>query len=127
MTERVRGVILDIDGTLVNSNDAHARAWVEALAELDVGVEFADVRHLIGMGGDKILPVVAGFEADSKLGEKVSKRRAEIFRERYLPQLHAFPKTRELLLRMKSAGIQLAVASSAKKEELTALLALARV
>jgi beta-phosphoglucomutase-like phosphatase (HAD superfamily) len=38
MTDRVRGVILDIDGTLVNSNDAHARAWVEALAEVDVVV-----------------------------------------------------------------------------------------
>src|SRR5215207_3754619 len=127
MTERVRGVILDVDGTLVNSNDAHARAWVEALAEVDVTVEFAAVRRLIGMGGDKLLPAVASFEAESKLGEKVSKRRSEIFKQRYLPQLHAFPKTRELLLRMKSAGIQLAVASSAKKDELTPLLELARV
>jgi HAD superfamily hydrolase (TIGR01509 family) len=127
MTERVRGVILDIDGTLVNSNDAHARAWVEALAEADVSVDFVDVRRAIGMGGDKLLPAVAGFDAESKLGEKVGRRRAEIFRERYLPQLQAFPKTRDLLLRMKSAGIQLAVASSAKKEELTALLSLARV
>jgi HAD superfamily hydrolase (TIGR01549 family) len=127
MTERVRGVILDIDGTLVNSNDAHARAWVEALAEVDVAVEFAAVRRLIGMGGDKLLPAIASFEAESQLGEKVSKRRSEIFKQRYLPQLHAFPKTRELLLRMKSAGIQLAVASSAKKDELTPLLSLARV
>jgi HAD superfamily hydrolase (TIGR01549 family) len=79
------------------------------------------------MGGDKLLPAIASFEAESKLGEKVSKRRSEIFEQRYLPQLHAFPKTRELLLRMKSAGIQLAVASSAKKDELTPLLSLARV
>lgn len=127
MTERVRGVILDIDGTLVNSNDAHARAWVEALAEVDVSVEFADVRRLIGMGGDKLLPAVASFDAESKLGQKVGKRRSEIFKQRYLPQLHAFPKTRELLLRMNSAGIQLAVASSANKEDLTALLSLAKV
>jgi HAD superfamily hydrolase (TIGR01549 family) len=127
MTERVRGVILDIDGTLVNSNDAHARAWVEALAEVDVAVEFAAVRRLIGMGGDKILPAIASIEAESKLGERVAERRAEIFRQRHLPQLHAFPKTRELLLRMKSAGIQLAIASSARKEELVALLSLARV
>jgi HAD superfamily hydrolase (TIGR01509 family) len=82
---------------------------------------------LIGMGGDKLLPAIASLEADSKLGEKVGKRRSEIFKQRYLPQLQAFPKTRELLLRMKSAGIQLAVASSAKEDELTPLLSLARV
>src|SRR5215207_8429021 len=127
MTERVRGVILDVDGTLVNSNDAHARAWVEALAEVDVNVEFAAVRRLIGMGGDKLLPAVAGFEEHSKLGEAVSKRRSEIFKQRHFPQLHAFPKSRELLLRMKSAGIQLAVASSAKREELGDFLKLARI
>ena len=127
MTERVRGVILDIDGTLINSNDAHTRAWVDALAEVDVVVEFAAVRRLIGMGGDKLLPALAGFEEHSALGETVSRRRAEIFKERHLPQLHAFPKARELLLRMKSAGIQLAVASSAKREELSDFLKLARI
>lgn len=127
MTERVRGVILDIDGTLINSNDAHARAWVDALAEVDVEVDFADVRRLIGMGGDKLLPAIANIEEDSRLGAKISERRAEIFRQRHLPQLQPFPKARELLLRMTSAGIQLAVASSAKGEELSAFLELARI
>jgi phosphoglycolate phosphatase-like HAD superfamily hydrolase len=52
----VRGVLLDIDGTLVESNDAHAHAWVEALAESGHTVAFEAVRPLIGMGGDKLLP-----------------------------------------------------------------------
>jgi HAD superfamily hydrolase (TIGR01549 family) len=127
MTQRIRGVILDIDGTLLNSNDAHARAWVDALAEVGIQVSFADVRQLIGMGGDKLLPAIAKIEADSPLGTKVSQRRAEIFKQQYLPGLRAFPKARELLLRMRGAGLALAVASSAKKEELTAFLEIANV
>ena len=127
MTDRVQGVILDVDGTLINSNDAHARAWVEALTEVGIVVDFAQVRLLIGMGGDKLLPALAEVTEESRVGTRASQRRSEIFRERYLPQLRAFPKTRELLLRMTHAGLALAVASSAKKEELATLLELAKV
>ena len=126
-TGRVRGVILDIDGTLLNSNDAHARAWLEALAEFGIQVTFAEVRPLIGMGGDKLLPAVAGIEEDSVLGKKIGQRRGEIFEQQYLPRLEPFPRTRALLLRMRDAGLRLAVATSAKKEELTPLLELANV
>jgi HAD superfamily hydrolase (TIGR01509 family) len=127
MTDRVQGVIFDLDGTLINSNDAHARAWVEALSEVEISVDFAQVRPLIGMGGDKLLPALAGLTEDSKVGVRVSERRSKIFRERYLPNLRSFPKTRELLLRARQAGLALAVASSAKKEELSTLLELAKV
>lgn len=127
MTKRVQGVILDIDGTLINSNDAHARAWVDALGEVDIDVRFADVRRCIGMGGDKLLPAIAHMEEDSALGKKVSKRRGEIFKEQYLPHLEAFPEVRALLLRMRAAGLALAVGSSAKSEELEPFLALAQV
>ncbi len=127
MTQQVRGVILDIDGTLINSNDAHARAWVQALAQFDIYVPFPDVRRLIGMGGDKLLPAIARIEEDSPLGKKVGERRSAIFEDRYLPQVKAFPKTRELLTKMRDAGLALAVASSAKKAELEPFLRLANV
>jgi len=127
MTHRLRGVILDIDGTLINSNDAHARAWVQALAQFDIYVPFPEVRRLIGMGGDKLLPAVAHIEEASRLGEKISARRSEIFSREHLPQLHAFPKTRELLTKIRAAGMALAVASSAKKAELEPFLRLANV
>ena len=55
----IRGILLDIDGTLVDSNDAHAHAWVDALAEQGKKVAFEKIRPLIGMGGDKLLPIVA--------------------------------------------------------------------
>ena len=122
-----RGVLLDIDGTLVNSNDAHARAWVSALAEANIFVEFEAVRALIGMGGDKLLPAIAGIQEDSARGQRIGQRRGEIFKQQYLPGLRAFPKVRELLLRMQSVGIKLAVASSAQKDELQSLLAIANI
>src|SRR5437763_16512085 len=97
----VRGVLLDIDGTLVDSNDAHAHAWVQALAEHGVAVPFAEVRRLVGMGADKLLPRAAGIAADSPQGERISKRRGEIFRTDYLPTLQAFPQAADLLRRLR--------------------------
>ena len=69
---RPTGVLLDVDGTLVDSNDAHAHAWVRALAEAGVPVAFATVRRLIGKGGDKLLPEVSGVDAESKKGTAIS-------------------------------------------------------
>ena len=121
----VKGVILDVDGTLVDSNDAHAHAWVEALAEFGIQVEFEKVRSLIGMGGDKLLPEVSGISEETPEGKQISKRRSEIFKERYLPNIKPFPKTKELLRRMRDDGLKLVVASSAKKDELKSLLKIA--
>ena len=58
-------VLLDIDGTLIDSNDAHARAWAGALAAHGYVVPFEKVRPLIGMGGDKMLPILVGLDAKS--------------------------------------------------------------
>jgi HAD superfamily hydrolase (TIGR01509 family) len=122
--QRVRGVILDVDGTLIDSNDAHAHAWVEALVEHGIHVPYEKVRKLIGMGGDKLLPEVAAICEDTPLGKKISARRGEIFRIHFLANLRCFPAARELLLRMRQDGLKLAVASSAKKDELRQLLRL---
>lgn len=123
--KQIRGVILDVDGTLVDSNDAHAHAWVDALAEHGISVPFEKVRPLIGMGGDKLLPEASGIGEDTPEGGRISERRGEIFKERYLPKLKAFPSTRELLRRMRDDGLKLVVASSAKEDELKSLLKIA--
>lgn len=118
----IRGVILDVDGTLVNSNDAHAHSWVEAMAESGYSVPFEKVRPLIGMGGDKVLPETIGVDNSSPEGQKISKRRGEIFKERYLSQVRPFPHAQDLLNRMRERGLKLAIASSAKPDELKDLL-----
>ena len=122
---QVRGVILDVDGTLVDSNDAHARAWAEGLQEAGFDVPFERVRPLIGMGGDKLLPEVTGLPEEDPRARRAGERRGEIFKARYLPSLRPFPRARELLLRMRDAGLKLAVASSAEPPELHALLRIA--
>jgi HAD superfamily hydrolase (TIGR01509 family) len=118
----VRGVLLDIDGTLVDSNDAHARAWVEALAEHGIKVPYDKVRKLIGKGGDKVLPEVSGIREDTAEGSQISKRRREIFLTRYVPHLRPTPGAHELLRRLREKGLKLVVATSAKKDEVGPLL-----
>lgn len=123
----ILGVILDVDGTLVDSNDAHATAWVEAMAENGYEVAFEKVRPMIGMGGDKVLPETIGVQKESEQGKRISQRRKEIFKERFLPHLQAFPGAKELLEHMRKRGLKLAVASSADKDELQPMLNLVGV
>jgi len=118
----IRAVLLDIDGTLVDSNDAHALAWVDAFAEADRSIPFEQVRQRIGKGGDKLMPEVSGLDAESADGKRIDALRAQIFRERYLPKLKPFPRATELLERLHADGHTLVVATSAKKEEMEALL-----
>jgi phosphoglycolate phosphatase-like HAD superfamily hydrolase len=119
---RLRAVLLDVDGTLIDTNLAHARAWVEALREVGIGASVARLIRLIGMGGDKILPRVSGIAADSPIGERIAARRRAIFLGQYLPSCRAFPGARELLERLRDNGLRRIVASSAQPDELTPLL-----
>lgn len=120
-------MIFDIDGTLVDSNDAHAQSWVDTMAEAGYDVPFSMVRPLIGMGGDKLLPKTIGIRHDSKEGKKLTKRRSEIFREKYLPHLRALDGSRALVIRVRADGLKPVIATSAKDEELQGLLKAAEV
>lgn len=117
-----RGVIFDVDGTLVDSNDAHAWAWVDVFNEFGFDATFDDVRPLIGMGGDKLMPEAIGQSEDSPQGRALKERRTALFMEKFLPTVEGFPGSRELVARLKALGFKLAVASSARKEELEPLL-----
>ena len=123
----LQGVIFDVDGTLVDSNDAHAQSWVDTFAEAGYDVPFDVVRPLIGMGGDKLLPKAAGITVDSEEGKKLTKRRSEIFRKEYLPRLEPLEGSRDLLLRVRADKLKRVVATSAKDEELEGLLKAAEV
>jgi HAD superfamily hydrolase (TIGR01509 family) len=120
-------VIFDVDGTLVDSNDAHARAWIHAFAEHGITVAYDSVRRAIGMGGDKLMPLVAGIEEDSPQGKKIAERRKHIFKKDWLPRLQPFAGARALAERLARDGFALAIASSATEEELHSLLDVADV
>lgn len=118
----IQGLIFDIDGTLIDSNDAHANAWKQVFDENGLSVEFIKIRSAIGMGGDHLLPLLTGLSADSTEGKKLEQRRGEIFRAEYLPQLKAFPRTREMLELLKAKDYRIAIATSASAKDLHALL-----
>jgi HAD superfamily hydrolase (TIGR01509 family) len=118
----IRGVMLDVDGTLIDSSDAQAKAWVEAMADYGYYVPVEKVRPLIGMGGDKVLPTALVLQKDSEEGKKISAKRRQIFLQLYLPHLRPFPGARELIQYMRESGLNVAIASSAEPDELKAML-----
>lgn len=121
-TKQIQAVILDVDGTLIDSNDAQAHAWQDAMAEQGHQVPFDKIRPLIGMGGDKVLPEVLGIEKDSDEGKKIGQRRKEILKTRYLSTIKPFPEARNLLQQMHDRGLKLIVATSAEPDELAQTL-----
>jgi HAD superfamily hydrolase (TIGR01509 family) len=123
----LKGIIFDVDGTLVDSNDAHAESWVDTFAEAGYDVPFDIVRPLIGMGADKLLPKTIGVGNESEEGKRLTHHRSEIFREKYLPRLRPLPGSRDLVSRVRADGLKAIVATSAKDQELKGLLKAAEV
>jgi HAD superfamily hydrolase (TIGR01549 family) len=114
----IKAVIFDVDGTLVDSVDLHARAWQEALAHFGKHFDFERVRYQIGKGGDQLMPVFLTQDELDEFGEELEKYRGELFKREYLSRVKAFPKVRDLFQRVKDEGLQIALASSAKADEL---------
>lgn len=96
----IRGVISDVDGTLVDSNDAHASAWQEAFREFGISVRWEEIRSKIGKGGDQLLPDFLTPEQLSSIGTQIDKRKSEIFRKKYLDQIRPLPGVAPLFERL---------------------------
>ncbi len=124
----LQGAILDVDGTLVLSNDAHAQGWVEAFAAFGYEVKFEQVRPLIGMGGDQIVPKFApGLDSKEGKGKEIADRRKELIINKFGSNLAPTNGARELLQKMQQEGLRLLIATSATSQELSVLLKAARV
>ncbi len=107
-----------MDGTLVQSNWLHASAWKDAFAAIGIELELEEIRRQIGKGGDELIPVFVPWWRRSAVEEPLKTYRKFIFQQDYLSQVKPFPKVRDLLLRLKEAGIRVSLASSADKEDL---------
>ena len=118
---RIAAVLLDVDGTLIDSNAAHAESWAAALTEHGYPVDAAFVRPLVGMGGDKLLPTIAGIEEDSEKGRAIGRRKKEVFAAS-LPGLRPMPGARALLQHLRARQKDVIVATSADDKEMQALL-----
>ena len=125
--ELPKAAIFDLDGTLLDSVDFHALAWQEALLRFGHDVSFEKVRGQIGKGGDKLIPVFLSADDQRDHGKELEEWRGKRFKSEYLPLVRPFSAVPNLLLRVREAGLQIAIASSAKKDEVDEYLDIARI
>lgn len=107
----LRAAVLDIDGTLLDSNYHHTLAWARAFAAVDGGVPAWRIHRHIGMGGDRLVAAVAGDDVEARMGDQVRARWAEEY-DALIEETRLFAGARGLLVRLRRAGLLVALASS---------------
>ena len=109
-------VVLDVDGTLVDTNYQHAIAWHRALCAHDYAVQLWRIHRHIGMGGDQIVAALIGEEAEERDGEAIRAEEGEAYGE-LIGEVQAMKGATELLRELHEDGAETILASSAKAEE----------
>jgi HAD superfamily hydrolase (TIGR01509 family) len=123
----MKAVIFDVDGTLVDSVDLHAKAWQETFQHFGHECPFDQVRMQIGKGGDQLMPVFLSAEEVASRGKQIEEYRGDLFRNKYLSQVKPFPRVRELFERLLADDFRIALASSAKSTELQTYKEIAQI
>lgn len=118
---RVKAVLFDLDGTLVDSNEAHVEAWAEAFRRKGVAVERQAIHGQIGKGADHLVPSLVP-DADAELRSRLDAVQGEVFKREHLERIRPFPGACELLRRMHDTGRKVVLASSASQAELEVYL-----
>lgn len=113
--EGARAVLLDIDGTLVDSTYHHALAWHRAFARHDVAVPMYRVHRAIGMGGDRLVGAVAGEETERQHGDSLRDAWAEEYAA-VVDDVPPLPGAADLVRRLTGSGLAVGLASSGAEE-----------
>ena len=109
-------VLLDVDGTLVDSNYAHVDAWSKAFVAVGNPVPAWEIHRAIGMGSDKLVAKLVGEDLAERIGEEASEAHESLFAD-MLGDVRALPGARDLLSALKQRGYETVLASSAKADE----------
>ncbi|HEV7899355.1 MAG TPA: HAD family hydrolase [Planosporangium sp.] len=120
MHRSARGVLFDVDGTLVDTNYLHAVAWWEALRQAGHGVPTARIHRAIGMGSDKLLDHLLGPDHDRQQDEELRAAHLALYAT-YWERLRPLPGAADLLRACAARGLRVVLASSASKKELAVL------
>ncbi len=114
----IEAVLFDVDGTLVDSNDLHATAWLESFRHFGIVVPYDRIRGQIGKGGDNLIPSLLPPDLVERLQQDIESSRSELFKRDYLPRVRPFPGAADLLHRLHDEGTRLVLATSSKQAEL---------
>jgi HAD superfamily hydrolase (TIGR01549 family) len=110
-SERVDTVLVDVDGTLVDSNYQHALAWFRAFRQQDITLPLWTIHRAIGMGGDQLVAYLTNDEVERQYGDSLRAAWGDEF-EPMLTEITPLPHAHELLVALKEAGFVIALASS---------------
>ena len=113
----LKSLILDIDGTLVDSNDAHTRSWLDAFEWYGKKFDYDVVRHQLGKGGDLLVPDLLNAKEMRKFGNDVKKLKGDIYKDQYLPRVKSFPNVKKTLELLRGRDVKLMLASSSTEDE----------
>jgi HAD superfamily hydrolase (TIGR01509 family) len=119
----VATAVLDIDGTLVDTNYHHAIAWFRAFRQQGFVLPLWRIHRLIGMGGDQLVAALAGEGFDREQGDEVRAAEKVLYAE-LIGEVQPLTGARALMEDLKGAGHRVVLASSAKSEELEHYLTL---
>lgn len=121
--ENVDTVVLDVDGTLVDTVYRHTVLWAEAFAEVGVDVPMWKLHRAVGMGGDRFVTEVAGEEVENQHGDTVRKVHDERFDE-VIDEVRPLPGASALLDELDRRGLNVVLASSGIKSQTERLIAI---
>jgi HAD superfamily hydrolase (TIGR01509 family) len=112
-----RAAILDIDGTLVDTNYQHAIAWYQAFRQNEIILPIWRIHRAIGMGGDQFVPHLIGEEKAEEVGDDIRAAEKPLYLN-MIEQVEPFEGARDFIVELKDAGHTVVLASSAKANEL---------
>src|SRR3712207_741499 len=116
-----RAAILDIDGTLVDTNYQHAIAWYHAFRQHEIILPIWKIHRAIGMGGDQFVPHLIGEDKDEELGDDIRAAEKPLYLT-MIEQVAPFDGARHFIADLKDHGHKAILASSAKADELETYL-----
>ena len=112
-----KAALLDVDGTLIDTNYQHALAWYRAFRRHGIVLPIWRIHRSIGMGGDQLVPALVGDETDRKQGDEIRETRDEIYKE-LIGEVEPLHGSRELIVDLKERGVRVVLASSSPQDEL---------
>jgi beta-phosphoglucomutase-like phosphatase (HAD superfamily) len=123
----IKAFIFDIDGTLVDSNDFHAKSWERAFAKHGKAIPAQKIRPHIAKGADHLLPIFLDSQEIKCIGKSVAELSDKIFKADYLVQIRPFPMVRELFKKIRDAGARIALETSSKQDRIKDYMVIAQI